>query len=114
MTINTQQKWAALRSLGHTGTQEDMELQFYLENGATIKSVRDAEMQFLEARGFTIGSVQDRWKAYLLSQGYTGSVDDMLKSWWAYVAVALTYNILLETGDDILTETGDFLLQEYT
>jgi hypothetical protein len=38
----------------------------------------------------------------------------MLKAWWEYVTVALTYNLLLETGDDILTETGDFLLQEYT
>ena len=114
MTINTQAKYTALRSLGHTGTQEDMELSFYLANGATSYSLRDAEMQFLEARGFTGNTVVDRWKAYLLSLGYTGAVDDMLKVWWEYVTVALNYNLLLETGDDILTETGDFLLQEYT
>tara|TARA_R110000868_G_scaffold22992_2_gene93626 strand:+ start:411 stop:755 length:345 start_codon:yes stop_codon:yes gene_type:complete len=113
MTINTQAKWEALRSLGHTGVQEDMELQFYLENGATISSVRDAEMQFLEARGFSIGAVQDRWKAFLTSLGYTGNVDDMLNVWWAYIAVALNYNLLLETGDDLLLEDGSFLLQEY-
>jgi hypothetical protein len=114
MTINTQAKWNALRSLGHTGTQEDMELSFYLANGATSYSLRDAEMQFLEARGFSVGAVQDRWKAYLLYLGYTGAVDDMLKAWWEYVTVALNFNILLETGDDLLTETNEFLLQEYT
>ena len=114
MTTNIQAKFNALRSLGHTGTQEDMELAFYLENGATSYSLRDAEMQFLAARGFTDKTVVDRWKEYLTSLGYTGTVDDMLKAWWEYVTVALNYNLLLETGDDILTETGDFLLQEYT
>jgi hypothetical protein len=76
MTTNIQAKFNALRSLGHTGTQEDMELAFYLENGATSYSLRDAEMQFLAARGFTGKTVVDRWKEYLTSLGYTGTVDE--------------------------------------
>lgn len=87
MTINIQAKWNALRSLDYTGTQEDMELAYYLDNGATSNSLRDAEMEFLENLGYLTGTVTDRWKAYLNAEGYTGSVDDMLPLYWASVEV---------------------------
>jgi hypothetical protein len=87
MTINIQAKWNALRSLDYTGTQEDMELAYYLDNGATSNSLRDAEMEFLENLGYSTGTVTDRWKAYLNAEGYTGSVDDMLPLYWASVEV---------------------------
>ena len=112
MTINTQVKWESLRSLGYTGVQEEMELQYYLSNGATISSVRDAEMQFLEAQGFSIGAVQDRWKAFLLSLGYTGSIDDMLNIWWTTIVVTTTSGLLLEIGDYLLLEDGSLMLLE--
>jgi hypothetical protein len=113
MTSNTQVKFNALRNIGHTGSQEDMELQFYLANGATTNSLRDAEMQFLETRGYSLGAVDDRWSTFLRAEGYTGSKDDMLYAWWVYVGIALNFNLLLETGDDLLLETNGFLLQEY-
>jgi hypothetical protein len=87
MTINIQAKWNALRSLDYKGTQEDMELAYYLDNGATSNSLRDAEMEFLENLGYSTGTVTDRWKAYLNAEGYTGSVDDMLPLYWASVEV---------------------------
>jgi hypothetical protein len=87
MTINIQAKWNALRSLDYKGTQEDMELAYYLDNGATSASLRDAEMEFLENLGYSTGTVSDRWKAYLNAEGYTGSVDDMLPLYWASVEV---------------------------
>jgi hypothetical protein len=87
MTINIQAKWNALRSLDYKGTQEDMELAYYLDNGATSNSLRDAEMEFLENLGYSTGTVTDRWKAYLSAEGYTGSVDDMLPLYWASVEV---------------------------
>jgi hypothetical protein len=112
MTINTQAKWNALRGLSYTGTQEDMELSFYLANGATSYSLRDAENQFLVAKGHTVGTVTDKWKSYLLTFGYTGAVDDMLVQFWNDVGAAIASNLLLETGDDILLEDGSFLLLE--
>lgn len=87
MTLNVQSKWDALRSLGYTGAQEDMELAYYLDNGATSNSLRDAELEFLENLGYSTGTVTDRWKAYLNDEGYTGSVDDMLPLYWASVEV---------------------------
>ena len=87
MTLNTQAKWDALRSLSYTGAQEDMELQYYLDNGATSNSLRDAELEFLENLGYTTGTITDRWKAYLNFLGYTGTVDDMLPLYWASVEV---------------------------
>jgi hypothetical protein len=113
MTLNTQAKWSAFKSLSESGAQEDMEYSFYLANGATGTTVRDAEMQFLAARGYSTGSVNDRWKGYLSSIGYTGTVTDMLKEWWNYIAVALNFNLLQEDGTDLLTENADFLLLEY-
>lgn len=113
MTLNIQAKWSALRSLSEVGAQEDMEYSFYLANGATSPTVRDAEMQFLAARGYSTGSVNDRWKSYLFSLGYTGTVTDMLKEWWGYIAVALNFNLLQEDGTDLLMEDNSFLLLEY-
>ena len=112
MSLNTQVKWNALRSLGYSGTQEDMELSFYLANGATSYSLRDAEMQFLTAKGYTLGAVEDRWKAYLLAQGFVGAVDDMLVSFWNDVADILVNNLLLEDGSALLQEDGGFIVLE--
>lgn len=112
MSLNTQVKWNALRSLGYSGTQEDMELSFYLANGATSYSLRDAEMQFLTAKGYTLGVVEDRWKAYLLAQGFVGAVDDMLVSFWNDVADILVNNLLLEDGSALLQEDGGFIVLE--
>ena len=83
MSLNIQEKWTALRGLGYTGAQEDMELEYYLDNGATTRSVRDAENEFLTALGYTTGTVEDKWKSYLTFLSYTGTVDDMLKQYWA-------------------------------
>jgi hypothetical protein len=112
MSLNTQVKWNALRSLGYSGTQEDMELSFYLANGATSYSLRDAEMQFLTAKGYTLGVVEDKWKAYLLAQGFVGAVDDMMVSFWNDVADILVDNLLLEDGNALLQETGSFIVLE--
>ena len=112
MSLNTQVKWNALRSLGYSGTQEDMELSFYLANGATSYSLRDAEMQFLTAKGYTLGVVEDKWKAYLLAQGFVGAVDDMLVSFWNDVADILVNNLLLEDGSALLQEDGGFIVLE--
>lgn len=87
MTLNTQPKWDALRRLSYTGAQEDMELAYYLDNGATSNSLRDAELQFLIGLGYTTGTITDRWKAYLISEGYAGSVDDMLPLYWASLGI---------------------------
>ena len=112
MSLNTQVKWNALRSLGYSGTQEDMELSFYLANGATSYSLRNAEMQFLTAKGYTLGAVEDRWKAYLLAQGFIGAVDDMMVSFWNDVADILVNNLLLEDGSALLQEDGGFIVLE--
>jgi hypothetical protein len=112
MSLNIQAKWNALRTLGYAGTQEDMELSFYLANGATSYSLRDAEMQFLTAKGYTTGAVEDKWKAYLLAQGFVGAVDDMMVSFWNDVADILVNNLLLETGDALLKEDGGFIVLE--
>lgn len=112
MSLNTQVKWNALRSLGYSGTQEDMELSFYLANGATSYSLRDAEMQFLTAKGYTLNAVEDRWKTYLLAQGFVGAVDDMLVSFWNDVADILVNNLLLEDGSALLQEDGGFIVLE--
>jgi hypothetical protein len=87
MTLNIQAKWDALRSLGYTGAQEDMELQYYLDNGAISNSLSEAEIEFLGALGYITGTVTDRWKAYLNAEGYTGTVDDMMPLYWASVEV---------------------------
>lgn len=110
MSNNTQSKWNALRLLGYSGTQEDMELAFYLNNGATSNNLRDAEMEFLVGRGFTTGVVEDRWYAYLTSLGFSGNIDDMLPLFWDDVNALVAYNLLLEDGDDLLQEDGSLIL----
>jgi hypothetical protein len=110
MSNNIQNKWNALRTLGYTGTQEDMELVFYQANGATSNSLRDAEMQFLIVKGYNTGTVTDRWFAYLRAFGFTGSVDDMLPLFWNDVNALIQDNLLLETGDDLLQEDGSLIL----
>lgn len=112
MSLNIQAKYDALRTLGYTGTQEDMELTFYRANGATSYSLHDAEMEFLTAKGYTSGVVNDRWKAYLLAQGFTGSVDGMLVQFWNDVADILVNNLLLEDGFALLKEDGGFIVLE--
>jgi hypothetical protein len=82
MTLNIQAKWDALRDLGYTGTQEDMELAYYQDVGATSNNLADATMEVLEIAGYTTGTVTDRWKAFLNDIGFTGSVDDMLPLFW--------------------------------
>lgn len=109
MTLNTQIKFDALRNQGYVGAQEDMELSFYRDNGATSYSLRDAELEFLVAAGYTTGAVEDRWNAYLLAQEYSGAVDDMVVLSWVDVAVN---NLATETGFNLLLEDGSFLLTE--
>ena len=110
MSNNIQKKWDALRSIGYTGTQEDMELVFYLANGATGPTIRDAEMQFLAAKGHTSGTVEDRWVAYLHSFGFTGNLDDMMPLFWDDVNSLVASNLLLEDGFDLLQEDGSLIL----
>jgi hypothetical protein len=82
MTLNIQAKWDALRDLGYTGAQEDMELAYYQDVGATSNNLADATMEVLEIAGYTTGTVTDRWKALLNDLGFTGTVDDMLPLFW--------------------------------
>lgn len=110
MSNNIQNKWNALRLLGYSGTQEDMEYAFYLAYGATGPTLRDAEMQFLSGRGFSSGTVNDRWYAYLKSVGFTGNLDDMMPLFWDDVNAIVQYNLLLEDGDDLLQEDGSLIL----
>lgn len=112
MSLNIQAKFDALRTLGYTGAQEDMELLFYRANGATSYSLRDAEMEFLTAKGYTTGAVEDRWVAYLRAQGFTGNLDDMIVLFWNDVADILVDNLLLEDGFALLKEDGGFIVME--
>jgi hypothetical protein len=107
---NIQKKWNALRFLGYSGTQEDMELVFYLANGATSYSLRDAEMQFLAGKGFTTGTVNDRWYAYLKAFGFSGALDDMMPLFWDDVNALVKDNLLLEDGTNLLQENGSLIL----
>jgi hypothetical protein len=86
MTLNTQFKFDALRRSGYDGASEDMELAYYLDNGATSPNLIDAEQQYLAAQGYTNGTLHDRWFAYLRAEGYTGTVIDMWAQFWADVA----------------------------
>lgn len=87
MTLNIQAKWDALRELGYVGTQEDMELAYYQDLGATSNNLADATMEVLELAGFANGTVTDRWKELLNDLGYTGTVDDMMPLFWQSIAV---------------------------
>jgi len=83
MSLNTDAKFNALRSLAYEGTSEDMELAYFQDNGATSNNLIDAEQQFLAAQGYTSGTIADRWFNYLRAEGYTGSVIDMWIGFWA-------------------------------
>ena len=87
MSLNTQAKFDALRSLSYEGTQEDMELAFFQNHGATSNNLIDAEQQYLAAQGYTTGTIMDRWFNYLRAQGYTGTVTDMWTQFWTDVEV---------------------------
>lgn len=83
MSNNIQAKFTKLRALSYEGTQEDMEITFYQDRGATSNSLRDAEQQFLANLGYTSGTVADKWMNYLRAEGYTGTLDDMWPLFWA-------------------------------
>jgi len=60
-----------------TGRQiNDALLQYFLNNGATTPTIGDAEQEFLAAQG------HDSWFTFLRSRGYTGTVTDMLHTFW--------------------------------
>lgn len=87
MSLNTDAKFNALRSLAYEGTSEDMELAYFQDNGATSNSLIDAEQQFLASQGYTSGTIMDRWFNYLRAEGYTGTVTDMWTQFWTDVEV---------------------------
>lgn len=76
------EKFAALRAAGHTGSTSDMILQWLQAGGATSNSVSDAWREWLDIKLFTSGNLNDDWFAYLRGAGHTGALNDMELQFW--------------------------------
>lgn len=66
-------------------TVNDGLLAYYKLNGATSNTLLDAEREFLLARvgaGVVDGHTNDMWQTYLTFKGYTGTLTDMLNTFW--------------------------------
>jgi len=75
-------KKTKLIDLGYTGSVQRMERDFYISEGGGSGTFNDVEKAFLVTKGFSLGTLNDRWKAYLVSLGYSGSLSNMLVSFW--------------------------------
>lgn len=102
-------KNSKLVELGYSGAVPNMESSFYGDRGGT-GNFNDRQMSFLAAQGFGSGSLADRWYAYLKSLGYTGTLIDMMNSFWLNYSEGGSFRILTEAGDFLQLETGtDYL-----
>jgi len=75
-------KFAALRGQGFTGSLSDMTLQWLQANGASSNTISDAWLQMLSALGFE-GQHNDAWYAFLGSLGFEGAIADRTADFWA-------------------------------
>lgn len=74
-------KFAALRGQGFTGSISDMTLQWLQFNGATSGSQSDAWLEMLAVLGFE-GQHNDAWYALLGSLGFEGAISDRTADFW--------------------------------
>ena len=104
-TINDA-KYAALVSLGFTGTLVDMYKDYLLnEAHVTEGTIQDLEKILFTSLGYT-GTNQDMWSKYLTDQGYTGALNDKLYAFWTANTISIIQSLLLQSGDDRLLESG--------
>jgi hypothetical protein len=75
-------KFAALRGQGFTGSLSDMTHQWLQANGATSASLSTAWREMLSALGFE-GQHNDSWYAFLGSIGFEGAIADRTAEFWA-------------------------------
>jgi len=77
-------KFEALRSLGHTGSINDMMLQWLVAKEPTAKTINDGRQLFMATSlGIAAtGQWNTDWFAYLRGQLYTGSLNDMELEFW--------------------------------
>ena len=76
-------KFEKLRSLGYTGSINEMTLAWLHDNGASSPSLPDAWIEYL-AIVYPQGSGNrtDDWYNYLGSLGYTGAISDREAEFW--------------------------------
>ena len=90
MATVSDEKFRALRGLGHTGAMNDMTLQWLHDGGATSPCLNDAWLEWLSIHE-PLGSFAQRndwWHEYLVTAGYdlaAGStqLNDMELAFWA-------------------------------
>jgi hypothetical protein len=107
-----QAKWTMLRSLGYTGSINDMEKEFYADNGGTGAHVNDLERTWLASLGFTERHLIDARIAYWTSLGYTGTYNDLEQQFWTSYTPGgggggSEFELLTRGGDRLVTRAGD-------
>lgn len=69
-------------ALGGVGHINDLLLEFFIANGAVTAEFNDAQYEFLIAQGAAPAQINDMWYEFLTTAGYTGTINDMLYTFW--------------------------------
>ena len=83
MTTLVDERFRALRALGHTGSTTDMLRTWLISEGgdASKPQMNDLWVSMLESKGFG-EQYNDAWYAYLGSLGYTGAINERETQFW--------------------------------
>jgi hypothetical protein len=96
-----------LRSLGYTGTTNDMLYEFWGQfGGPSTGSLNDRMHDSLKTLGF-VGQINDRWYKYLQSLGYEGNINDKELQFWLNLRPPLGFTpTIIITSDSPFNSTG--------
>lgn len=75
-------KYETLIALEYTGSINEMERDFYLDNGATSRNLNTAMREYLLAEGATNADINTMWYEFLRSEGFSGSLNEMQRDFW--------------------------------
>ena len=75
-------KFETLRTAGHTGTINDMLLQWAQAGGATSDQLNDALLEYLLLNGAITPTLNDAWDEFLKGQLLAGTRNDMETEFW--------------------------------
>jgi len=78
-------KYNKLRSLGYTGTLQEMFLDFLLARGAVSRNLNQAQKEFLVSQGVAVSQIDVMWYKYFTSLGYPGARPNKEALYWVNV-----------------------------
>lgn len=84
-------------------------MEWAIDNGATATDLQEAIRQVLQKDGDTSINLQDLWLNRLTDLGYTGTLPDMMYSFWEDGGVPFIFGASFDGTNDYLTRGSDLL-----